>query len=837
MDKISQLYKDQTIMSARNTIMTKMEEIRGASEEDKQIARRRWIWELIQNASDCASSQEVTIWIECSDQEMRFSHNGSMFTQRNLMDLITQISSKRTENDDTVGKFGTGFISTHLISEVVRIRGVYQNEKHSSDFKELEIEINRSGKTEDEISESIINALSKLESIDKSNSINWQFNENQPTTSFHYDLSNKMTNEVSTAIKAGCNDLDASIPYVFAFSDKIKDIHYNGEVYSCIEKKLLTAISSMSVYWVCTAKRKDEANYKYQYILVCKDNRSDISIAIAVENVNNEWHCCSLRNTPKLFCSFPLVGTEHFAFPIVLNSPSLKVLRERNSIQEGAPNNGRIFGTASELYKQMLNYLSINNYNKIYHLCRRNNFNQTEMQKKLFHQIQDIYQLQAIVPLQEKWANLTGIVKSSLYHINTQGKKACTILIPFMNKDKQQLSNMLWDIMNGIRINLPLPSKDSFLQWAEVSPDNRYSLDMLIKKLLEDSHISHLSRSFSDIQELLVWLNNLYELWILSLEGEQSRFKSDGIVPNQNGKFVNASKIYIDNGIDEELKEILCLLGTDIKAQLLHSQIVKLNDIDIPVLDNDYVAKEISDYVRKQLSSESANATKRTDEIQIIYNRLTDWFMKNQDIAKSLFNDIYEKQHQLSSIEENIRRFSLATTIEEDMRKHNMDLEQLRALIERGGELLRLSEEGKLSLAPEVQKLFHHIITKSQYSAERYQSLKNRSIKNIYKYLSSNHQYSLDATLEEWIQNRYSETVFQAEKNGKHILIIIRPSDDNKIIFYEEPELEALDNTNCELWTDNGRVVKMVTLGDILKTTGITEIPLKNIFVENMGGF
>ena len=40
------------IDAATNLILTKMEELRGDKVELKEIKRRRWVWELIQNAND-----------------------------------------------------------------------------------------------------------------------------------------------------------------------------------------------------------------------------------------------------------------------------------------------------------------------------------------------------------------------------------------------------------------------------------------------------------------------------------------------------------------------------------------------------------------------------------------------------------------------------------------------------------------------------------------------------------------------------------------------------------------------------------------------------------------
>lgn len=45
-------------------------------------------------------------------------------------------------------------------------------------------------------------------------------------------------------------------------------------------------------------------------------------------------------------------------------------------------------------------------------------------------------------------------------------------------------------------------------------------------------------------------------------------------IPNQNNEFVKFDKIYSDKNIDDELKNILILLGENVKGQLLHQEII-----------------------------------------------------------------------------------------------------------------------------------------------------------------------------------------------------------------------------------------------------------------------
>lgn len=819
MNEKTEVYQKKTIEAAINTIMTKMEEIYGANDDEKDVIRRRWIWELIQNATDCASNGEISIWISANEKELSFSHNGDMFTYDNLIDLITQISSKRINGDEKTGKFGTGFISTHLISEVVKVKGVYHRTDTSCDYKDMDLVIDRSGKNEQEVKQSIVASIEALDLIDASENIKWEFN-NSLTTSFIYDLTRQNETEVQEAIQSGCKDLDRSIPFVFAFSNKIKEIHCNGITYSRNTPKILN--ENMIIIEIIKSYDNGQIPSKSKNVLLCLEKISQVSIATIIELCDDRYRCCSLENMPRLFCSFPLIGTEDFSFPVIVNSPNFKVLQERNYIQEGAEINHNIIRIATALYKQLIEYANYSNYNSLFNLCYMDETKGSTLQKETFSSILLIYQTQPIVDTQEK----SGLVcKKSLYSIVNR-ELQCNIIIPYM--DKSEHSDELWDIINHINTK-PIPTKESYRYWLDISPKSKITLQTVYDGLLKDSNITELAKRFTNSLEIIPWLNNFYSLWIKS-SGERN-FRISAIVPNQYGQFVEISKLDRDNNIDDTLKEVLTLLGTDIKAKLLHKGIIALANIEMNTLGNEIIADKINDYIRKQLSNESSNTTKRTRDIQNIFNMLTDWFTKNSDMAKPLFKDIYDKQYQLSTTEETIRRLELAITVESAMIENKLELEQLTIVLKESGKLLQMFENGEIMLSEDAQKLFHHISSKSPYAAERLKYLIERSINSVYNELSSNPLYSVDGSLDEWKQNRFSTTVFNAMKDNKYLRIVIRPSDDDKIIFYEDAELEALDDTAYELWTDNENgIVRMITLGDLIKTTGISTIPLKKIF-------
>ena len=85
----------------------------------------RWAWELLQNAKDSIAEDEnrtVSVQIRLDEDSVEFRHNGTHFTDQDVIGLISQISSKEVEEGQQTkktGRFGTGFLTTHLLSKIV----------------------------------------------------------------------------------------------------------------------------------------------------------------------------------------------------------------------------------------------------------------------------------------------------------------------------------------------------------------------------------------------------------------------------------------------------------------------------------------------------------------------------------------------------------------------------------------------------------------------------------------------------------------------------------------------------------------------------------------------
>ena len=86
--------------------------------------QRRWVWELLQNARDASADDDthLSASIELDDGELVFQHNGRGFTEEEVAHLIYHGSTK-VEDKKTIGQYGSGFLTTHLLSPEVDVSG------------------------------------------------------------------------------------------------------------------------------------------------------------------------------------------------------------------------------------------------------------------------------------------------------------------------------------------------------------------------------------------------------------------------------------------------------------------------------------------------------------------------------------------------------------------------------------------------------------------------------------------------------------------------------------------------------------------------------------------
>lgn len=134
------------------------------------LSDKRWVWELMQNANDVPNRFErVSVKIDLWNDRLVFSHNGDYFTTRNLTGLIQQVSSKDSANQGVVrqtGKFGTGFITTHLLSKIIEVYGIVKN-PNTDRFHRFNLILDRSAKKSEDLIDGIVENITWVKKLDE----------------------------------------------------------------------------------------------------------------------------------------------------------------------------------------------------------------------------------------------------------------------------------------------------------------------------------------------------------------------------------------------------------------------------------------------------------------------------------------------------------------------------------------------------------------------------------------------------------------------------------------------------------------------------------------------
>jgi len=312
------------------------------------------------------------------------------------------------------------------------------------------------------------------------------------------------------------------------------------------------------------------------------------------------------------------------------------------------------------------------------------------------------------------------------------------------------------------------------------------------------------------------------------------------ILPNQNGVFTVKDNLFLDDEMDDTIKDLAKFAGYDIRKELLDKEIyLKLPENRIK-RDED-LSLCITQYVKKNKGSD-------LEEVKICFSKLLLWINDNDDKARRIFEELYDKKYYLyddKEIVENIRKAEAFDTL---MQKYNISdpdkLEDIirqsqinndEAFVERKEEV---TEEVLLQCGidseDELSKVFSNKIfadnfvreTKQDSSTYEYvRQILERSKNRIITFLSHKDGYDLSNI------QKVAPTVFIIKKGKEEIYLLTRPSDGGEIRLYYETEKDILDySKDWEIWVEDGENdPEKITFGRMLKLTGINRIPLKRI--------
>ena len=561
--------------------------------ETQTRTRTRWVWELLQNARDAGAD---VVSVKHDEDKVVFRHNGAGFTSEEIAHLIYHGSTK-TEDAEAIGQYGSGFLTTHLLSPEIRVSGHLES----------------GGRFAFRLRRELGSVASLRESMEKSrldfeNSLAPSSESDDSRTEFIYPLDNK-NSDVVDAANEGIKMLKRYAPFVVVFSDGFSsiEIETRSETTAFNAQPWRPLAKERGLYEVVVEEAANQNRNERKYVVAQGEKAQ---VAIPVESDGDDTICAPIRKIPKLFLGFPLIGTEDFGFPAIINSLSFTPTEHRNGVFLGLGRgnaniqNQKIVDEACALLVELAEFAASSGWRNVYELAsvpQTGNYNwlnpnwlETDVRRPLVEKIRE-----------------TALV------VNKSGKQIPPSASKLPSTDTAKGVLTLWDLLTEWKVHEEaLPRRDEAVGWcgAVESWELPYLEAMTGDRVAEavqrlavvPYHISRLR--LKEGVDAVDWLNGLIAFLISNRL--QDAVRNYQIIPSQAEFLHTFPSLRGDAGIDEELKDIADLADAwSVRSQLRDVRIV------LPSKEFTTIEWDNDDVVRTLIAKLKARADKEPDEI------------------------------------------------------------------------------------------------------------------------------------------------------------------------------------------------------------------------------
>jgi hypothetical protein len=528
---------------------------------DKRTALgTRWSWELLQNARDVAQEQGVNVAVEYSGGRLRFQHDGAPFAADEILHLIYHGSTK-VEREDAIGQFGSGFLSTHLLSRTVRVRGRLQ------DGQAFDFTLDRTGQKVEELHQAMERSFADFErSIGTADLGNASW-----TTEFDYDVD---TAAVPLAL-AGLSQMRVCAPLVLAFSPEIRSVAVHGEAGNWkVQRGSSRRIEDVTLLSIDS---DDEVQRAPCFVAIADQHGNNaVSVAMVLNEQSGGLTCLFDPDSPKLFIQFPLVGTDKLGLPAAVNCALFKPQEDRDGIvlESDSPSgltNRELVSVAAEQISRVLDVSAQEGWKGVEALVsldssRLPDWTNPAWFSQILRSLAESARGKPIlrtaagtcVPINESWipAAASAEQRTTLWTLVSEWSGASS-RIPSRDLAEIWAGNLSnWATLLGQKLE-DMPEALSVTRLGRLV-DEAGSIDQLRACLAADS-------------SPYKWMSALLQL--IHSSAKTHLFDDCSLLPSQSGRLRRRGDLSADGQIDEELKTIAITLGLDLRASLLDGRV------------------------------------------------------------------------------------------------------------------------------------------------------------------------------------------------------------------------------------------------------------------------
>ena len=536
--------------------------------EDPSASAKRWVWELLQNAKDVPNRfGKVSVEIELVSQDtLKFRHNGDCFSTKNITGLVQQVSSKDSQNlEGQTGKFGTGFICTHLLSDIIDVEGIVRYMGIDRRFK---IVLDRSGYRSEDLLPRIETTLEELRHIETAYEVvnNYELNRTEQSfdTVFTYHLT---TQEKQESAVAGLEDLINTMPITLVTqSKKIKQV------------RVIDRVKGTNVVYTCDSTSLGD-NVQLSVVKIDDITKKYLSyitdeVALTTEvNIEDGIYEIIKRDSkqPVLYRDFPLIGSEKFYFPYTLNGFEFNPTERRNGLLLNSADHPNCIANRIIVDKAVDAVLKFNDW-----LISKNATNRYLLASSRIPKSSEEYSESVAAPwiknLQTNWRR--QLLQERLVETDNGTDLLVNLSVPsFTPTSTKEVNETFYNLLHGQYIGRGvLPVLKHLHGWLDVvRPEYeawgtklKYEKEDFLKDLTDLQNLNTLTSKIGKTREdTITWLNQVYKF--LVDQNMLIEFDNYAIIPNQRGDFKLLKELYSDHSsrIPAILKDIYNSVNQD----------------------------------------------------------------------------------------------------------------------------------------------------------------------------------------------------------------------------------------------------------------------------------
>ena len=582
----------------------------------------RWPFELLQNALDVgprAGNASVAIRLNREQTKVSFEHDGAPFTSSDLTALLSGGSNKDFESKETTGRFGTGFLVTHVLAERTNLRGLLET---PSGFEQFDLLLDRGG-DEEAILQNMTDCREAIRSAIHVSDLN-----GVESARFEYHIDD------DSPLTLGIDSLRSALPYLYATRRVLGRVELqNGEEDTEVwVPSDVTARAFKGGYVEERSLQIHQNGTDWPEIRILRFMTGEQGLASAlvlIEHTEEGWKVgLPEGNVPRVYREYPLSGSGFIPTNFILDG-KFEPDKDRSRLLLSTGDKSLV-EEALAAAVLAVRYAFANKWVDAHLLAQAcaptSGFGSANVaERDWWHgQLASFATRVAELPIVECSSHtLPAIAQDDAY---------ADFIFPSLlteSSDNETTVERMWPLVEAASELVP-PRKDLAVAWSDIA-NGWHSLGLSIHRV-SVKELPKWVRGDSDTLEDLK-VDGDAKRWIahfLDVIGECWKSRSgvdltvlDDMLPDQNQRLRSPSELNRDSGIPDSLKDICSRIGLNIRSRLLlggfdevaekhgmaHLHYVLENALPNSISEEDVIQKAVESLTRSLPEDERCEST------------------------------------------------------------------------------------------------------------------------------------------------------------------------------------------------------------------------------------